>query len=113
MEALLAFEKKACATGTAWGLLAGAPLWQLILFWCVRHAVYATLAIFFVAAVPQSVVAVSVFFLFVHGYKGARFLQAFSAKGEDEAPKEPAAPPASMEAAMVSPRSDGLETVPL
>ena len=37
---VLRWERAICKTGTAWGLLAGAPLWALILWWLIRHAFY-------------------------------------------------------------------------
>ena len=73
----LAIERAACMTGTAWGLLANAPLWILTMWWIVRHGVYFGLSTLIVVYGDRTSFAVlAVFFLVVHLYKVIRFSQA-------------------------------------
>lgn len=77
----LAWERAVCKTGTAWGLLANAPLWALIIWWMVRHGLYAgvTVLVIMYGGRP-GMVAFSVVFLFAHMYKVVRYMQAEQAK---------------------------------
>ena len=75
---LIALERKICATGTAWGLLKGAPTVVLAVWWLVRHASYFLLLSWLLTQHPESKslrIAIGVFILAVHSYKMMRFAQ--------------------------------------
>ena len=110
MQTLLAIEKKVCATGTAWGLLSGAPLWQLIAFWLLRHGIYGTIAVVLIVRAPASALAVSIFFLVVHMYKGFRFMQMNGHSGEKAVP---ATPSSEVKNVMIETSGNGLDNVPV
>ena len=74
---VLAWERAVCKTGTAWGLLASAPLWALFIWWVVRHSVYAGITLLVIMyGERQGMVAFSVVFLVAHTYKIVRYTQA-------------------------------------
>jgi len=74
---VLAWERAVCKTGTAWGLLANAPLWALFIWWVVRHSVYAGITLLVIMyGERQGMVAFSVVFLVAHTYKIVRYTQA-------------------------------------
>lgn len=67
-------ETAVCATGTAWGLLAGKPLWVLLAYWVFRHAFYIAGSVALIVYVPNSAIGVGTFFVLVHGYKIVRLI---------------------------------------
>ena len=83
LSRMLAWERVVCKTGTAWGLLANAPLWALFIWWVVRHSVYAGITLLVITyGEREGMVAFSVLFLFAHTYKVVRYMQAENAKQE-------------------------------
>ena len=84
---LLSWEKAACRTGTAWGLLAKAPLWVLTIWWAVRHAIYIAITmpiLFFGGRATLTILGVLI--IVVHMYKIVRLAQ----QTQDETSKPPA-----------------------
>mmetsp|Transcript_20235 Transcript_20235/g.61113 ORF Transcript_20235/g.61113 Transcript_20235/m.61113 type:complete len:154 (-) Transcript_20235:53-514(-) len=82
-------EARVCATSTGWGLLAGRPSWMLVLFWLFRHAIYFAIAAALIVLVQGSavVIALSVFFLYVHTHKAILFFRLQSEKAAEASEK--------------------------
>ena len=84
LERSAAVEKRVCATGTAWGLLRGAPLWALFLWWAVRHGIYVITAFLLLAAFKGAAIPIGVFVVAVHVYKVIAFVRNDAAAQKQE-----------------------------
>ena len=78
----ISFEKFICRTGTAWGLLKGQSLGVLAVYWLFRHSLYALIILWAISTVSWAGVFIGVFFIFIHFYKGMRFVM--ESKPEEE-----------------------------
>jgi hypothetical protein len=72
---LLDLESQMCATGTAWGLLDGQPMWVLTAYFCFRHVVYFSIFIALFFAGVNVYIPLVVVFAVAHSWKFSLFMR--------------------------------------